>query len=49
MFLNHRLEARKFCVLKCTFGSGRLLLTPHNQLLESLHEVMRTSCLPGNG
>ena len=24
-------------MLKCTFGSGRLLLTLHNQLLESLH------------
>ena len=37
MFLSHKLWERKFCVLNCTFGSGRLLLTLHNQLLESLH------------
>ena len=37
MSLSHKLEERKICVLKCTFGSGRLLLTLHNQLLESMH------------
>ena len=31
------MKERKFCVLECIFGSGHLLLTLHNQLLESLH------------
>ena len=36
MSLSHRLDERKLCVLKCTFGFDRLQLTLPSLLLENL-------------